>query len=70
MIKLFDREYLTEKEASAIYPYSIKWFQEKRQGKKKGLSCPPFIQIHERGKVFYPVIDLENWFKKKVAENE
>jgi len=47
---------LTEKEASRKSPFSIFWFQKKRQDGKG----PPFIRIGRR--VFYPELDLDEWF--------
>lgn len=70
MIDILGKKYITVKEAAAIYPYSEEWFQKKKQDKKKGLTCPPYIQLSYHGKTYYPVIELESWFRKKIAENE
>lgn len=70
MIDILGKKYITEKEATTFYPYSEAWFRKKRLDKKKGLNCPPFIQMHKKGKIYYPVVALENWFRKKIAENE
>ncbi len=71
MIDILGKKYMTEKEASSVYPYSAKWFQKKRKDSRSGKTDgPPFIQLSYRGKSYYPVIALENWFKKRIAENE
>ena len=59
MIEISGVKYLTDKEASHIYGYSVSWFQRQRHLKKP----PPFIKIQGKGKVYYSEDELEKWFK-------
>ena len=50
------RRYISEKEATARYPYSVYWFQRKRwEG-----GGPPYLKIGNR--VMYPVPETDEWF--------
>ena len=62
MIELLGVKYITDKEASHIYGYSVSWFQKQRHNKKP----PPFIKIQDKGKVYYAVDELNKWFKDNI----
>lgn len=62
MIELFNIKYITDKEASSRYGYSVSWFQKQRQLKKP----PPFVKIQGKGKVYYAIDELDKWFKENI----
>jgi len=62
MIEIANEKYLTDKEASHIYGYSVSWFQKQRLKKEP----PPYIKIQGKGKVYYSVKKLDEWFKDHV----
>jgi len=59
MMIMFNRKYITDKEASERFCYSISWFQKQRMSGQN----PPYIKIG-RKKIFYDLEALETWFKK------
>lgn len=64
MIKLLGVEYISDKEASARYHYSDAWFK-KRRLEKKG---PHYIKLE--GKVLYPLVDTDEWFRRNIKQSE
>lgn len=62
MIELNGVRYITDKEASQIYGYSVSWFQKQRSKKQP----PPFIKIQDKGKVYYSIEELNKWFKDNI----
>ena len=64
MIRIDNKVYITEKEASSKFGYSIRWFRNRRDKKKS----PPYIKIDNR--VFYDVNELSEWFKKQMIRYE
>ncbi len=66
MIKFMNKECLSSKEASTRYGYSVFWFDQMRRGQ----NGPPFYQRKKKSKVFYPVEECDEWFKKKMMEKE
>lgn len=66
MIRFMNLDCINEKEAASRYGYSVKWFQLMRR-KEDG---PPYYQIKKKGKVLYAVNELEEWFRKKLADRE
>jgi predicted DNA-binding transcriptional regulator AlpA len=62
MIEIDGKKYLTDKEASHIYGYSISWFQKQRFKNEP----PPYIKIQGKGKVYYSEIELKEWFKTNI----
>jgi hypothetical protein len=62
MIEILGKKYLTDKEASHLYGYSVSWFQKQRYKKEP----PPFIKIQGKGKVYYSVDDLNEWFSNNI----
>lgn len=66
MIEIMGKKYLTDKESSKRYGYSIHWFQAKRSRKEK----PSFIQIEGKGRIYYPVEETDQWFKDQLRINE
>lgn len=67
MIKIIGVEYLTEKEASHRYGYSIAWFRKQRNLHV----CPKFTRLgtKTRGRVYYPLVETDNWFKMQLENN-
>lgn len=62
MIEIDKKKYLTLKEVSKRYGFSIAWFREKRTKKN-----PPFsTKFNNRGKVFYPLDETDRWFKENI----
>ncbi len=64
MIKILDVEYITDKEASQRYGYSVAWFQRARCKKQS----PPYIKMN--GKVLYEIKKLDEWFKNHITSHE
>ncbi len=62
MIEIENEKYLTDKEASHIYGYSVSWFQKQRFKNEP----PPYVKIQGKGKVYYSAIELEKWFKNNI----
>lgn len=62
MRKILGTTYISEKEASYRYGYSPQWFQRKRW-EKKG---PKFVKLEGKGKVLYPIVETDNWFKENI----
>ena len=58
--------YLTDKEASLRYGYSIAWFRKMRILKQG----PHYIQMMKNGKVLYPVEATDEWFNARIRERE
>ena len=58
-------KYLTEREASQRYGYSLAWFQKKRQVD----SGPPYVKS-ETGRVRYPIEELDKWFETTFNYNK
>lgn len=66
MIEIMNKKYLTDKEASARYGYSISWF---KKGRKDGFG-PKYVQLKNHARILYPFEETEEWFKKKLLEKE
>lgn len=66
MLTLNGIEYITEKEASKRFGFSVSWFKKLRQKKE----APRHVKIMGRGKVYYPVKDLAEWFRDNIKEDE
>lgn len=64
MIVILGVKYITEKEASTRYGYSLSWFQRQRHFKKK----PSFVKLQGTGKVYYPMEDTDLWFKENLVK--
>jgi hypothetical protein len=62
MIEINGKQYLTEKEVSRKYGFSVPWFRKERTKKNK----PPFCKLSKNGRVFYPLIETELWFQEKI----
>lgn len=62
MIEINGVQYITDKEASHIYGYSVSWFQKQRYKKLP----PPFIKLQGKGKVYYPTKELNDWFVSSI----
>jgi predicted DNA-binding transcriptional regulator AlpA len=62
MIELNGIKYITDKEASYIYGYSVSWFQKQRYKQQP----PPYIKIQGKGKVYYPAKELNEWFSSSI----
>ena len=60
----FGQNYLTTKEASTKYGYSVSWFEQRRIDN----NGPPYMQMEGKGKVYYSEKDLEAWFKTHMVE--
>lgn len=65
MIDILGKKYLTDKEASDRYGYSQRWFIKQRQLKKG----PKYFQLKGgKGRVLYPLIETDKWFKDNLEE--
>ena len=64
MIKIMDKEYITDKQAESLYGFSRDWFKKKR--------ClgggPPYTKIS--GKILYQIHELDKWFKDNMKSSE
>jgi predicted DNA-binding transcriptional regulator AlpA len=63
---ILGEEFITDKEAAMRYGYSQSWFIRKRI---KG-DGPKYKQIANHGRVLYPVVETDAWFKEKMKEKE
>lgn len=66
MIEILGIKYLTEKEASVRYGLSQSWFALRRFKK----DSPPYTQLQKKGKVLYPLTEVDEWFKKNMTREE
>ncbi len=66
MIDILGVQYITEKEASYRYGYSQSWFQKFRYDG----NGPTYVRLHEKGKVLYPVNELDEWFRTNLVRDE
>jgi len=66
MIEILGKNYLSVKEASKRYGYSIHWFQARIFKKEK----PSFLQLEGKGRIYYPVEETDQWFKDQLRINE
>jgi len=66
MIEMMGAQYLTEKEAEKRYGYSSSWFARARVQK----FGPSYVQLRAHGRVLYPLIETDEWFKGKMMEKE
>lgn len=65
MIDILGKKYLTDKEASERYGYSQRWFIQQRQLSKG----PKYFQLKgTKGRVLYPLIETDKWFKDNLEE--
>jgi hypothetical protein len=64
MVIINGKNYISEKEASNLYNYSISWFQQRRYKKLP----PHFIRLEGRGKVYYSTDELDLWFRQNLIE--
>ena len=65
MILIDGIECISEKEASNRFGYSQSWFRNERY-KRSG---PIFIKIR-RGKILYPLKNIESWFRINIHFSE
>jgi len=66
MLIIMDEPYLTEKEASLRYGYSVSWFYKMRHS-GDGPKC---IQLIKNGRVLYPMSSTDDWFRTRMIERE
>ena len=66
MIDIMGRKFITDKEAAERYNYSQTWFQHARLNK----TGPKYIQIKDKGRVLYPLIETDEWFKARMEMKE
>ena len=67
MIEILGKKYITEKEASSRYGYSMAWFQKKRYLHEK----PSFTKINsdKRGRIYYCLGETDKWFNHQLEKN-
>ena len=65
MIEILGTKYITEKEAVNRFKYSASWFQKARYDQ----SSPPYVKFNGKGRVYYPLETLDNWFMQKMQVN-
>ena len=61
---ILGKKYLSTKEVSNRYGFSTKWFEKERYCKRG----PVFIKLNQRGRVFYPMDETDQWFKENLKE--
>jgi len=61
MIEINGKHYITEKEASKKYGYSVPWFRLSRKQK----DAPPFFRLRENGKILYSIEETDQWFQNR-----
>lgn len=55
---IIGKKYISDKEASLRYGYSVGWFRKRRR-----LKLPPkYVRLESKGRVFYPLEETEQWF--------
>ena len=65
MQEIMGIQYLTEKEASKRYGYSMAWFSARRY---KNLP-PKAVQLEVRKKILYPLKETDEWFIKQLNKD-
>lgn len=63
---MLGKQFITDKEASERYGYSQAWFIKARA---EG-NGPKFIQIKDNGRVLYPLVETDDWFKSRMGMRE
>ena len=66
MIDMLGKKFITDKEAADRYGYSQSWFIRARA---EGHG-PKHIQIKDKGRVLYPLIETDEWFKIRMEMKE
>lgn len=66
MIDMLGKKFLTDKEAADRYGYSQSWFIKSRTNG----TGPKYMQIKDNGRVLYPLIETDEWFKKRMEMKE
>ena len=66
MIDILGVQYITQKEAAYRYGYSESWFQKCRY---EG-NGPIYVRLNRKGKILYPVLKLDEWFRSNLKECE
>jgi hypothetical protein len=66
VIEIMGKEYLTLKDAAKRYGHSVSWFTRERENG----GGPLFVQLKDHGRVLYPLMETDEWFKKKMSEKE
>ena len=61
MIVINGTQYLTEKEVSKKFGYSVPWFKKERMKE----NSPPFCRLSKNGRIFYPMQETEQWFQNR-----
>jgi hypothetical protein len=64
MLLIDGTKYLTEKEISGKYGISEYWLRRQRYLGNE----PVFFKIRGKGKVFYPEIETDEWFKTNIKQ--
>jgi len=62
MREIKGKKYLTEKEAAVRYGYSPAWFQRARHND----DSPPYVKLQGKGKVLYPLEEVDTWFDENM----
>ena len=63
MFTMLGQTYMSEKEASARYGYSMQWFRLRRHKNRP----PTFLKLEGKGKVYYSVEETDKWFKENMC---
>ncbi len=68
MIEILGTKYITEKEASHRYGYSMAWFQKQRYLNL----APKYTRLtnSNKGRVYYPLDQTDAWFKMQIDRND
>lgn len=64
MINMMGEMYLTEKEASSRYGYSIYWFRKRRFNQQ----APHYMKLKEAGRILYSLEQTDHWFKQHMEQ--
>lgn len=63
---MLGKKFMTDKETADRYGYSQAWFIKARAER----TGPKYIQINNNGRVLYPLIETDEWFKKRMEMKE
>lgn len=64
MIEIDNIKYLTMKQVSKRYGFSVSWFKERRKYKL----LPFCTKFNNKGKVLYPLDETDRWFKENIIK--
>ena len=66
MIEILGVKYITPKEAAQRYRRSQSWLEKKRCNHLP----PKFMKLENKGPVYYPLLETDEWFRKNMTQVE